>query len=469
MRSLKRIVVAMLAALMLVSYASIPVFATTATDVAFAQSANNLSEYDANDITAINAIIQSNVVLNQKYNSNDPEHWDFIGFSPINGKLRVRALELGKDDVGAIGGSIHVSNLTELYTLDITDAGVKEVYFSNLPKIEFLHASGNKIKDLDLSGIPNIASVHISGNKYNTSWSKKLDSFNSINIAGCYQLSDWYDAGSISNIVNKFTFENGKTITFNHTSKYKIKYNYYPLEGWGKPGALQFSVHNVIPSKLFDGWKFTPQLKVNLETSPGYSSADSGYFYSKSVKSNTTISFNLKSDASNPSTSKTTKVNFPQASVRMTLNKALTIPAVAYTSNNKTAKVTYSSSKPEVATVSSSGKIVAKAPGTTVIAAKSGSKKDTLKVTVLAAGAKATKVKKVTGKVPTKMSVGATKYITPKVSPANATNVKVTYSSNNTGVVSVDKSGKLTAKQAGSAIITIKAGGKSVRYTVTVE
>ncbi|RSX43819.1 Bacterial Ig-like domain (group 2), partial [Bifidobacterium castoris] len=64
---------------------------------------------------------------------------------------------------------------------------------------------------------------------------------------------------------------------------------------------------------------------------------------------------------------------------------------------------------------------------------------------------------------------GGTTTLSATVSPSNATNKKVTWSSSNAAVASVDSAGKVTARATGSATITATAGGKSASITVTVE
>ena len=58
--------------------------------------------------------------------------------------------------------------------------------------------------------------------------------------------------------------------------------------------------------------------------------------------------------------------------------------------------------------------------------------------------------------------------LTATVKPDDATNKTVTWSSNNETVATVDNNGKVTAKAAGEAIITAKAGDKTATCTVTV-
>ncbi len=63
---------------------------------------------------------------------------------------------------------------------------------------------------------------------------------------------------------------------------------------------------------------------------------------------------------------------------------------------------------------------------------------------------------------------GETSQLSATVSPADATNKTVTYSSSNTKVAKVSSSGKITAVGGGTATITAKAGGKTATCKVTV-
>ena len=68
------------------------------------------------------------------------------------------------------------------------------------------------------------------------------------------------------------------------------------------------------------------------------------------------------------------------------------------------------------------------------------------------------------------LSVGATQQLTPTVAPANATNKTLIYSSNNTGVATVNGSGLVTAIASGTATITVTTqdGAKTATAVITV-
>lgn len=115
-------------------------------------------------------------------------------------------------------------------------------------------------------------------------------------------------------------------------------------------------------------------------------------------------------------------------------------------------KVTWSSSKKSVATVSKTGKVTAKKKGTATITAKVSGKKYTCKVTVKQPVTSVTLNKKTA----TLTKKGATVTLKATAKPSNANSRKVTWKSSNTKVATV-KNGKVTAVANGTATITATA------------
>jgi hypothetical protein len=172
----------------------------------------------------------------------------------------------------------------------------------------------------------------------------------------------------------------------------------------------------------------------------------------------------------NSANQQVTVVKAAQSKVRLVKGKSITFAAFGYMTGGGRAKVTWKSSKTAVAKVSASGRITARKAGKATVTASAGGKKATITVTVLArrpAAAKA-KVKTITATVPKAMAVGKATSVRPSYKPVTATSVKVTYSSSKPAVATIDKAGRLTAKAAGTATITIKAGTKSKKYKVRV-
>ena len=131
-------------------------------------------------------------------------------------------------------------------------------------------------------------------------------------------------------------------------------------------------------------------------------------------------------------------------------------------------KVTWTSSNTKVATVDANGKVTARGTGSTTIKANTaeGNKSAACKVTVTAP---------VTGVKLDKTSVtlekGKIVTLTATINPANATNKKVTWTSSNAKIAAVDTNGKVTAKAAGTATITVTTadGSKKATCKVTVK
>ena len=66
------------------------------------------------------------------------------------------------------------------------------------------------------------------------------------------------------------------------------------------------------------------------------------------------------------------------------------------------------------------------------------------------------------------LKVGENSTLTATINPSNATDKKVTWSSSNKSVATVDSNGKVVAVGPGTAVITAKVGNKTVTCTVTV-
>ncbi len=152
----------------------------------------------------------------------------------------------------------------------------------------------------------------------------------------------------------------------------------------------------------------------------------------------------------------------------LNLNKGDTYNGLVATINPSDATVqavTWSSSDTAVATVdASTGVITAKADGTAIITATAEGKTATVTVKVTTA---VTSVSIDQGTTKT-MIKGDTDTLTATVLPNDATDKTVTWSSDNSGIVSVDANGNIAAKAGGQAIITAKAGSKTSTITITV-
>jgi uncharacterized protein YjdB len=157
----------------------------------------------------------------------------------------------------------------------------------------------------------------------------------------------------------------------------------------------------------------------------------------------------------------------------VTATKSIKLTATANMKNaTKTATITkgltWKSSNTKVATVDANGNVKGIAKGTVTITAACGGKSATFKVTVNPA----TKVKSVKlNTTSTTLKVKKTYQLKATLNPTNATNKNVTWKSSNTKVATVDANGKVTAKAAGTATITVttKDGSKTATCKITVK
>lgn len=136
--------------------------------------------------------------------------------------------------------------------------------------------------------------------------------------------------------------------------------------------------------------------------------------------------------------------------------------------NNATDKnVTWASSNSKVVTVKN-GEVKAVGAGSAVITASAGGKSVKCNVTVNKVKDDTVAVTSITlNKNSLTLDVGGSATLVATVNPENATDKKVTWTSSNTSVVTVNN-GEVKAVGAGSAVITVSVGGKSVQCNVTV-
>ena len=156
------------------------------------------------------------------------------------------------------------------------------------------------------------------------------------------------------------------------------------------------------------------------------------------------------------------KLNKTSATVQK--GKSITLKATINPSNAINKTVTWTTSNKNIATVSG-GKVTTKKAGTVTITAKTANgKKATCKITVKppATGIKLNKTKATIGK-------GETLILKATVSPSNAINKTVTWTTSNKKIATV-KNGKVTAKKTGTVTITAKTvNGKKTTCKITVK
>jgi uncharacterized protein YjdB/deoxycytidine triphosphate deaminase len=158
-------------------------------------------------------------------------------------------------------------------------------------------------------------------------------------------------------------------------------------------------------------------------------------------------------------------LTFKTASKTIALDQTYTQTAAIDDGSRTDVKVTYLSSNPEIASVSTSGKVTPKKAGTVTITASTFNGLSAVyQLTVKKTPASVTLT-------PSKITLKVKETHTLKAAlPSGSYTSKYTYVSSNTKIVTVDSKGKITARKKGTATITVTThNGKKATCTVTVK
>lgn len=158
------------------------------------------------------------------------------------------------------------------------------------------------------------------------------------------------------------------------------------------------------------------------------------------------------------------KVQITTSAKSIYIGKILKLTAKVTPSNATHSKVTWKSSNSAVATVTSRGTVLGKKAGSCIITATAGSKKATYKVTVKSIPVSSVSLNRRSATI----TVGDSVRVSATVSPSNATNKTIRYSSSNSSVATVSSKGVVTGKAAGTCTITVSAGGKKATCMIKV-
>lgn len=132
------------------------------------------------------------------------------------------------------------------------------------------------------------------------------------------------------------------------------------------------------------------------------------------------------------------------------------------------ARLAFESSRPNVARVSSSGRITARRVGTSTVTVRSlNGKKLSIRVTVTARR-RALRSFGLSG-LRASLKAGNAALLKLKPIPAKATNLKTAFKSSNPRIATVDAAGKVTAVKKGSVKITVRLAGKRIVKKLTVK
>lgn len=150
----------------------------------------------------------------------------------------------------------------------------------------------------------------------------------------------------------------------------------------------------------------------------------------------------------------------------LTVGETVQIHVDYYPANTTVRTVTYTSSKPEVASVSSSGLITALSPGSTDITSQVGDHRYNLIIGVMSVEPE---VETILLQNNLYLDEGEREALSYTVYPSSARNVPLTWTSSDPDVATVDSYGTVTGKSAGICTITVSSGSVSTTCQVTVE
>ena len=168
-----------------------------------------------------------------------------------------------------------------------------------------------------------------------------------------------------------------------------------------------------------------------------------------------------------------TGVKLSATVAELTIGNSKQLTAAISPTNATNKGVTWSSSNTNVASVSSSGVVVAKGEGTATITVKTDDGGYTAACTIRVSNPSPSVVA-VTGvklsAIGIELPVGGSKRLSATITPSNATNKGVTWSSDNASVAAVNASGLITAKGEGTATVTVRTddGGYTATCKITV-
>ena len=238
----------------------------------------------------------------------------------------------------------------------------------------------------------------------------------------------------------------------------KLNKTYLELE----KGASETLVATVLPENATDktvNWSSSNEEKAVVSSSGKVVALQGGEAVitakagSKEAKCTVTITVPVES------------ITLDQTSISLEENQSTLLTATVKPDDATDKTVTWSSSNEKVATVAE-GRVTTLKEGTATITASCGGKSATCAVTVKKKVVPVESISLNKSELP--LVKGASETLIANVTPDNATDKTVTWSSSNANIASVDQTGKVTAMAGGEAVITAKAGSKEAKCTVTI-
>ena len=221
-----------------------------------------------------------------------------------------------------------------------------------------------------------------------------------------------------------------------------------------------------------NGVSIGQRFNAHLENHPNSSSDDYVYFEQIITMMERIIEIleNGSGGGDNPNTVHVSNITLDRANYSFNVGEVIQLNATVYPTNATNKSITWTSSNPSKAVVDSNGLVIAIGLGTVTITATTVDGRKTANC-VLTISEPYVDVSSISlNRVNEGMLVGDTLQLNTTISPSNATNKNVAWSSNRTSVASVNSNGLVTANGIGLATITVTTedGNKTAICSVTV-
>ena len=218
------------------------------------------------------------------------------------------------------------------------------------------------------------------------------------------------------------------------------------------------------PQAVFDGWMNSPGHRANILQPNVRFIGVGSHVGGQGANTRSNFHYMMLSVNATRGTIAPTSVAINPATLTLIVGATHTLTTNLQPAN-ATTTITWTSSNENVATVSATGLVRARVPGTTTITARTANNLTaTLTVTVTVAPTSIT-----VAPTTLNLSLNATHTLTATILPANAANAAITWTSSNANVATVSATGVVTGRAAGTAVITARtANNLTATVTVTV-
>ena len=408
-----------------------------------------------------------------------------------DGKLYIKGATAQIADMYILGTKININNNGRfvLEGIDVQDAEyitIQWVMYDGSKqerKVVLSDENGNiPLIDINISEsemtIKEGESVTLTTTCYpdNTTFSKKITWSSSDTNVATVDANGTVTAKSAGTAVITATSENGKTASCAITVEKKLIPITEVSLSESAVGIIEGNTHKLTATVLPENTTDSKSVSWSSNNDAVATVSEDGTITAKSAGTAviTATSTNGKTAGCTVTVSKKeipiVDVALNRTSATITEGDILNLTATVLPENTTESKnIGWSSSNNDIATVDSTGKVTAKQAGTVVITATSSNGK-TASCTITVEKKEIPITEVVLNKTSAAVDEGETIKLIATVYPENTTNGKsIKWNSNNNTVVTVDLMGNVTAKKAGTAIITATSeNGVSASCTITV-